>query len=86
MHQPLILSAFDAARVLSVSERKFHALRQTPGFPQPLELGPRCLRWRVSDLEGWLHACPTIGAQAEPVRIRLARDARRQGGESEARS
>lgn len=86
MHQPLNVAALDASRILGVSERKFHALRHTPGFPQPIQLGPRCLRWRVAELQTWNESQTAIGAQPEPARIRMARDVRRQGGESEARS
>ena len=80
MPHPLILPALDAARTLSVSERKFHELRREAGFPQPIELGPRCLRWRVSDLESWLQSRPTAKPQGEPDRIRLARAAQRTDG------
>jgi len=76
MHEPLIVPALDAARALSISERKFHSLRRTPGFPQGISLGERCLRFRVADLEAWLQSQPTVATGPEPERIRLARDAR----------
>ena len=78
MYEPLILAALEAARKLSVSERKFHALRKQDGFPQPIQLGPRCLRWRMSDLQGWLQSQPTVATGPEPEPIRVARDARTQ--------
>ncbi len=31
-----------------------HTARRTPGFPAPIQLGPRSIGWRVRDLEAWL--------------------------------
>lgn len=38
-----------------------HALRDGR-FPQPCQLGPRCYRWRTSDIESWIAGLPEKGA------------------------
>jgi len=55
---PLLLSASDAARLLGIGERHFHALNSTGRVPLPVELGRRRL-WRRRELENWVDAgCP----------------------------
>lgn len=54
MTERLLLSAVEAANIIGVSERKYHALRKNPDFPKPTVLGPRCLRWHVEDIQNWV--------------------------------
>lgn len=58
-----LLNATEAARVVGVSERTFHALRSQGRMPLPVMLGPRALRWVRSELETAVAALPR---QEEP--------------------
>ena len=37
-----------------------HAIRDGR-FPPPCQLGPRCFRWRQSDVDAWIAALPEKG-------------------------
>jgi predicted DNA-binding transcriptional regulator AlpA len=78
----VMVSAIHAAEMFGVSERKFHELRHRPGFPAPVDLGPRCKRWRVADLEEYMAALPTAEPSLAPERLMRHRgsgNARPQG-------
>jgi predicted DNA-binding transcriptional regulator AlpA len=49
--QKLLADVHESASLIDVGERKFHELRKQPGFPAPVALGQRCLRWRVAELQ-----------------------------------
>jgi len=36
-------------------------------FPEPLQLGPNCLRWVRADVEAWLASRRRVAAVIEPV-------------------
>jgi len=55
---PLLLSAEDAAKVLSVSPAFFYTLHKSGKVPLPLKFGRRSL-WSVQELKDWIGAgCP----------------------------
>lgn len=41
--------------------RAFDELRKQPGFPKPVALSPRNLRWRRTCLDAWLAGLPVVG-------------------------
>lgn len=55
MEGQLYLSAAQvSARYGLVSEKNAWRWAKTdPTFPQPVKLSPRCVRWRLADLEAW---------------------------------
>jgi len=53
----------DARELLRVSRATFARLQKRDGFPRPIRLGARCLRWRVSELVAFAEA----SQQAESV-------------------
>lgn len=67
--QKILLSAVEAASYLGVCERKFHSLRHEPGFPAPVSLGKRALRWRVSDLETYVNGLPAAKPSPSPSQL-----------------
>lgn len=77
MATKLLASAVESAEIIDVSERKFHDLRKNPDFPKPVTLGPRCLRWRVEDLQAWVGALPDAETQAVPERLLDGKKAKR---------
>lgn len=42
------------AALLGVSRVTLSRWRKTPGFPKPVQLGPRCVGFLRSDVEAWL--------------------------------
>lgn len=45
-----LLRTAEARSFLKVSRAMFCRLQTREGFPRPIRLGRRCLRWRVSEL------------------------------------
>ena len=35
----------------------YRLMRDAGSFPEPLKIGPRAVRWRVSDIQAWLADC-----------------------------
>ena len=68
-----LLNAGQAAQVLGVSERKFHALRAAGLVSEPLCLGPRSLRWARSEMLSHLLQSAPRGGGEEPARLLRAR-------------
>lgn len=69
-----LLNFKQAAALLGVSVRTFHALRAEAWFPAALELGPRLLRWRRSELlEALTDKAPRQVARPEPQQLANAR-------------
>lgn len=54
-HQPLLLDRRALARELRISVRLVDKLRARGALPAPLRLG-QSVRWRRSEIEGWLAA------------------------------
>ena len=44
------------ARITGLSKATIYRLRDRGEFPQPVQLSPRCVGWRVKDIEAWLEA------------------------------
>ncbi|MDE2081084.1 MAG: hypothetical protein KGI90_07020 [Burkholderiales bacterium] len=61
---PALLTPAQAAEVWGVSERTFHKLRVAGRTPQPVELGPRLLRWPRAELEA---AAANLPRRSEPA-------------------
>ena len=57
------------ARITGLSKATIYRLRDRCEFPQPVQLSPRCVGWRVKDIEAWLDARiapdPVCGPLAE---------------------
>lgn len=71
---PELLTEKQAAALLGVGVRKFHALRSEPWFPQAVELGPRALRWVRAELMAVLiERAPRRTLQSEPEQFQQAR-------------
>ena len=78
---PLLLDARQGARLIGVSERQFHLLRQRPDFPRPVAgFGSRFVRFKRFEIEGWVSALPAADCLQEPERLAAARTARARAG------
>lgn len=69
----LLVSAAEAADILGVSERKFHELRHDPKFPAAVNLGPRCNRWRVAELQSYVDSLEPVPLVSEPAHLKGSR-------------
>ena len=49
-----LLSPKEIQSELGVSRSRVYELMREHGFPQPLRLGPRTRRWRVTDVQNWI--------------------------------
>lgn len=76
----LLLSAVEAAKYLGISERQFHYLRLQPGFPPARELGARCKRWRICDLDAYVEGLPTATRAPQPEWLAHSQNRERRGG------
>jgi hypothetical protein len=72
----LLVSAAEAADILGVSERKFHELRHDPKFAatvKTVNLGPRCNRFRVADLQAYVDSLEPVPPVSEPAHLKGSR-------------
>jgi predicted DNA-binding transcriptional regulator AlpA len=83
--QKILLSAVEAAAYIGVCERKFHSLRHELGFPAPVSLGKRALRWRVNELENYVNGLPAAKPAPSPSQL-LTRTLDRAMRSKEART
>jgi predicted DNA-binding transcriptional regulator AlpA len=58
---PALVDAITAARFCGISRAKWWELHSSGRVPAPIRaLGPRCPRWRMSELLDWIdHGCPS---------------------------
>jgi predicted DNA-binding transcriptional regulator AlpA len=75
--ESLLVDAPDGARLLRISERRFHELRSEPGFPAAVLLGARCVRWHRDELTAYAKSLPRVTVLPEPQQ-RAARTAGRK--------
>ena len=60
-----LLRLRDVARITKLCNSSVYNKIRQGTFPRPLELGPGCVRWRTSDVRGWLNGLlPTSEAKA----------------------
>jgi hypothetical protein len=67
--ESFLVDALDGARLLHVSERKYHELRRDPGFPAAVMLGTRCVRWHRDELLAYARSLPRVGMLPEPKHL-----------------
>jgi predicted DNA-binding transcriptional regulator AlpA len=73
----LLLDAKESAVALRIGERAFHALRRHPGFPRPITLGARTVRWRLDDLHAWARSQKANDTAPEPPQLAAGRARRK---------
>ena len=67
---PLLVPLKSAAAIWGVSCGTFHRLRREGRVPEPVELGPRALRWVVADLQQAIAQMPRkTTASQEPAQL-----------------
>jgi predicted DNA-binding transcriptional regulator AlpA len=69
----LLLDRHEAAAVFGIATRTFEELIDEPWMPRPIALGPRLLRWSVTELQEAIGRMPRQLEKQEPVRDRIKR-------------
>lgn len=72
---PALVDAKAGARLMSISVRKFHALR--PELPPPVVLGARVVRWKTAELRRYVESLAAAHERTEPPQLAAARISRR---------
>ena len=70
---PILVDAVEGARLLRISERRFHELRREPGFPEAVALGARSVRWLREELVAYARSLPRVGVLSEPAQFQARR-------------
>ena len=60
-----LLTRPEVEQFCRVSRSKIYRGMREGWFPAPLRIGPRSVRWRLSDLEKWLDERPLAVASGE---------------------
>jgi predicted DNA-binding transcriptional regulator AlpA len=76
--EPLLLDINQVAAALGVGRRTAYVLRGRPGFPKPIPLGSRVVRYRADDVRKFVDALAanTVPA-AEPEQLRAGKAGKR---------
>ncbi len=60
---PLLTQA-QVSKMFRISRTQFWRIRTSSNFPPPIQISPRIIRWRLSDIENWLSKNPICLAVA----------------------
>ncbi len=71
--ESILVDAADGARLLGISERRFHELRRAPGFPAAIVLGVRSVRWLREELADYARSLPRVAVLNEPAQLQARR-------------
>jgi predicted DNA-binding transcriptional regulator AlpA len=74
----LLLDINEVAAVLGIGRRTAYVLRGRPGFPKPIALGSRVVRYRADDVRKFVDALAANAVPAaEPEQLRAGKAGRR---------
>jgi prophage regulatory protein len=59
-----MLTVRDVSDLLCVSRRTIWRWAASGRLPPPLRVGPKCTRWRVTDIQRYVDTLPVRGAEA----------------------
>ena len=48
----------EVEKLVSLKRSAIYAAMSAGRFPRPYQLGPRCVRWRESEIESWMSSRP----------------------------
>ena len=58
MSTETLLSFAQVQARVGLSHSEIYRRVRAGTFPKPLKLGPRCVRWRSSEIDSWIDALP----------------------------
>ena len=53
-----LLTMKEVRRITALGETKLRELVDAGKFPRAKQVGPRAVRWRLSDVQGWISSLP----------------------------
>nr|WP_295738896.1 AlpA family phage regulatory protein [uncultured Acidocella sp.] len=59
-----LLHIEEVEKIVCLSRSAIYARMQADGFPRPLKIGPRCVRWREAEVLAWIDNLPRTEARA----------------------
>ena len=62
-----LLTRCEVQSRLKIGRTSFYSLRSEAGFPQPIRVGPRAIRWSESEIAAWIAARPRTGGSPFPA-------------------
>ena len=58
-----LLKRREVEEITGLSRSTTYRMVKTGQFPQPVRVGPKAVRWRLSDIIAWLESRPLAGRQ-----------------------
>ena len=65
MHNRL-LRRRQVEEITGLSRSSIYRLMQSREFPRPVRVGPTAVRWRASDITGWIESRPEASSEVGP--------------------
>ena len=56
-----LLKRREVEEITGLSRSTIYRMVKTGQFPQPVRVGPKAVRWRLSDIIAWLESRPLAG-------------------------
>lgn len=51
-----LMTKAETCEYLNLSDSTIYRLRKDNVFPEPLQIGPRTIRWKKTDIDNWLES------------------------------
>ena len=65
-----LLTRAEVEEICKIKRSLIYKLMRAGGFPLPLWISPKCVRWRSSEVEAWLETRPRAeGEKAEAASV-----------------
>ena len=61
--QDRLLRRREVEKITGMSRSSIYRLMQEGEFPRPVGVGPRAVRWKVSDIEAWIESRPVARSE-----------------------
>ena len=58
-----LLTRLEVEKVVSLSRSAIYRLMRSGDFPEPIQVGTRAVRWRLSEIQEWLESRPRASGQ-----------------------
>ncbi len=61
-----LLRRREVEEITSLSRSSIYRSMQEGDFPRPVRVGPAAVRWRASDITGWMESRPVARGELDP--------------------
>lgn len=62
-----LLSRQELEKILNLKKSAIYAAMRERGFPAPIQLSKKCVRWRRDEVEAWLASRPRANGERIPA-------------------